>query len=104
MTSEAAVPLENSQSRQQFGLTKGASPSNAAVMISEAIAENLDEKKPTYITYLDASKCFDVVDHNSMLCCLYEQGVTGKLWKLFENMYTDISSSIKWKKNFQTHF
>ena len=97
MTRTASIPLNANQSKLQFGFTEKVSPSNAAVMITEAIAENRDKKMPTYITYLDASKCFDVVNHDSMLCCLYEQGVRGKTWKLFENMYTGITSQIKWK-------
>ena len=50
-----------------------------------------------FITFLDASKCFDVVDHNSMLRHLYDQGVHGKNWQLFETLYSNISSRVKWK-------
>ena len=45
---------------------------------------------------MDASKAFDVVDHQGMLNAIYEQGVHGRLWSIFDDMYTDVTSQVKW--------
>ena len=104
MTDEAKVPLHLSQSRHQLGFTEAASPSNAAMLVTEAIAEKARPMKATYITYLDASKCFDIVDHNSMLTHMFDQGVQGKTWQLFNNLYSDITSQVKWKGELSNAF
>ena len=49
-------------------------------ILSECIAEGLDQRQTLYVTFLDASKAFDVVWHESMLNKLYDLGITGKLW------------------------
>jgi hypothetical protein len=46
---------------------------------------------------MDSSKAFDVVNHNSMLKALFDQGIKGELWKLYDDMYHGIESTVKWK-------
>ena len=46
---------------------------------------------------MDASKAFDVVDHDGIMNHLDDQGIrsSGNLWHLFDDLYTDIASVIK---------
>jgi hypothetical protein len=49
------------------GFTKGVPPTNAGLLLTEAIAETLDDNFPLYFVFIDASKAFDVVWHPSLL-------------------------------------
>ena len=53
---------------------------------------------------MDTSKAFDVVDHKGMLNALFQQGITGNMWHLFDSMYTGITSTVKWKGETSTSF
>jgi hypothetical protein len=86
-----------SQSRLQCGFTAGLSPAYAALIMSEAIVEQKDTKKPLYVATLDAKKAFDVVDHSSLLWKWHEVGLAGILWQLKDEMYRDITTKVKWK-------
>ena len=88
--------LGQDQSQLQFGFTEGCAPNYAALMLTEVMAEAKDSGSPLFITFMDSSKAFDVVDHRAMLNALHQQGVKGELWRLYENMYTDIQSCVKW--------
>ena len=89
--------LDPQQSPYQFGFTKGCSPVYAALMLTEIIAEAKDSGTELYITLMDTSKAFDVVDHREMLNSLHEQGVTGTLWRIYDSMYDNIKSVVKWR-------
>jgi hypothetical protein len=88
--------LNRIQNRQQRGFSAQSSSVNAALLLTECIAEAKDAKSPVYIQYLDAKKAFDLVWHTGLLCALHEQGVTGPVWDMYNSMYTDISSCVKW--------
>ena len=61
------------------------------------MAEARDSKQQLLLTFMDTSKAFDVVDHRGMLNALHQQGVAGILWQLYDSMYTDMNSRVKWK-------
>ena len=63
----------------------------------EVVAEARDNKKELIVTLMDTSKAFDVVSHTGMLNAMYTQGVSGSLWSLFDSMYTNVRSSVKWE-------
>lgn len=86
-----------SHSTLQFGFTKGLSPLMAALLVSEARAEvKMCTKAPLFLVTLDSRKAFDVVCHTIMLDKLYEGGVHPALWTLVKDMYTDLTSRVKW--------
>ena len=89
--------LETVQSKLQRGFTKGTSPLYAALILTEAIAEAQDLKHPLYAAFLDASKAFDVVWHNSMLRKLYDAGLQGVDWILMKEWYSNMTSQVKWE-------
>lgn len=84
VVSRAKPILKEQQHKLQFGFTEKCSPSNCALIISEAIAEAKDLNRPLYITMMDAKKAFDVVWHESVLTSLHEQGIQGPLWKIYK--------------------
>jgi len=107
LTERIRTVLDPVQSSQQFGFTSGRSPTLCALMLTEAISEALDKKETLYITYLDAKKAFDTVWHCSMLMHLHQHGVTGNLWNIFRDMYTNVKSCVKSQgmlsEDFQEH-
>ena len=100
-----AIPtLMEQQNPMQRGFTQSSSSINAALLVSEALNEAHDNKKPVHVTLLDASKAFDVVDHDILLNELYDIGVKGKLWLTFQSMYQNATSSVKWKGILSSEF
>ncbi|MES9882009.1 MAG: reverse transcriptase family protein, partial [Sedimenticola sp.] len=89
--------LDETQSKLQKGFTPGQSSINAALILSEVIAESKNMKQPLIVTTLDAQKAFDVVHHNSLLRKLYLDGIRGDDWLLLKDMYTDLTSVVKWE-------
>ena len=48
-----------------------------------------------FITFLNTSQAFDIIDHRGMLNALYSQGVRDRLWLLFNDLYSDLQSVVK---------
>ena len=46
-----------------------------------------NEKKKTFLCYLDISKAYDVIDRNLMFLTLWQRGIRGKIWRLLREMY-----------------
>ena len=84
------------QSDHQFGFTKGLSPNMAALLISEAKAEARQNNEQLYLATLDAQKAFDVVHHTILLNRLAELGIPRDIWLIIKDLYSDISSRVKW--------
>ena len=78
--------------------------SNAALLVTEAVNEAIDTKQPIYVTLLDVSKAFDVVDHTILLDELYDSGIQGKLWLVFKQLYAKPTTSVKWNGYLSENF
>ena len=96
--------LNATQSKLQRGFTAKTSPLNAAFLVSEAIAENLDQNNPVALVTLDAEKAFDRVWHERLFLKLYEDGIQGKLWLLLRDMQANGTTRVKWNCNFSAPF
>ena len=66
------------------------------MIMSECIQESKHQKKPLSVTALDVQKAFDVVDHDSLLCKLYLDGISGDDWLLLKDLYSNMSAKVKW--------
>lgn len=85
------------QSTLQFGFTEGFSPLMAALLVSESRTEvKTNTKTPLFLITLDSKKAFDVVSHSILMDKLYESGIHPKLWTLVKDMYTGLTSQVKW--------
>ena len=80
------------------------SPVYAAIALTEVMAESNDNSTELHIAFMDTSKAFDVVHHNGLLNSIYEQGVSGGLWNLYNNLYQEIQSVVLWKGHQSTTF
>ena len=92
------------QNRLQRGFTAHCSSTNAALMITEAIAEAKDCKKPLYITFLDVTKAFDVVQHSILMDEIHRMGIQGDLWLILKQLYNRPTTSLKWKSTISEPF
>ena len=98
------ILLDPVQSPLQFGFTPKCSPVYAAIALTEILAEAKDNAQELHIAFMDTSKAFDVVHHNGMLNSLYQQGINGDLWQLYNSLYQDIKSVVLWKDHQSTSF
>ena len=69
-----------------------------------AEANDSCEELYIHVALLDTSKASDVVSHTLMLNALHQQGITGEMWQLYDCMYTNIQSTVKWKDNLPDSF
>jgi hypothetical protein len=79
----------------QFGFTEKCSPLLCAFLITEAIAEAQDNCQPLYVTFMDSSKAFDMVDHTALLNSLYDLNIDPQLWCLYSDMYTNVMTRVR---------
>jgi hypothetical protein len=85
------------QADLQFGFTEGLSMLIAAFIISKSRAESkFMTLKPLYFIALYSQTAFDVVSHKILLDKLYESGIHPSLWTIVKDLYTGMSSKIKW--------
>jgi hypothetical protein len=80
--------LEKDQSEMQFGFTQDVSPIMAALVVTEAIAEGADTKKPVFMAAIDTQKAFDVVWRDSLHKKLFKDGIHNT-WQIHKELLTD---------------
>ena len=63
----------------------------------QPIVDTVKTKKQMFLVTLDAQKAIDVVNHEILLRYLIIDGVNVDDWVLLTSIYTDMTSSVKWK-------
>lgn len=96
MESELKDAIDLQQSDMQVGFTNSRSPSLASLLITEAAAEAKHQKRPLFVTSLDAKKAFDVVKHHKLKGKLYNLGINPTWWNIIDDLYTDSKEHIRW--------
>jgi hypothetical protein len=96
--------LDSKHCKLQRGFTKGVPPTNADILLTEAIAEALDDNFPLYFVFIDTSKVFDGVWHASLQRRIHEASIQGQDWKIIDEWYKDLTSRVKWDGNFSRIF
>ena len=96
--------LKESQNPLQRGFSKDVASTNASLLLTEAIAESLDNNETLYAAFIDASKAFDVVWHESMLRKLFYTGISKETWILTTMLYQDLHSKVKWEGKISSSF
>ncbi len=66
-----------------------------ALMVTETICEAKDTNQPLFVTFLDSAKAFDMVDHCILLNALHDLDIDPFLWRLYEDMYGDVTSRVR---------
>ena len=89
----------------QFGFTKGLSPVMSALIVSEARADaKLNTCAPLFLVTLASQKAFDVVNHIILLDKLYEIGIHPVLWTIVKDLYSGLTSRVKWIEELSRQF
>ena len=76
----------------QYGFRAKRGTTNALFNLTTLLRQRIPEHKPLFAFFLDARKAFDTVPHAALMAKLAEKGVTGKLWRLIDQMYRQARS------------
>ena len=85
------------QSDQQFELTSGLSPVMAGLLVSKAKTEAIQNWHLLFLATQDSQKDCDVVHHRILLDKLLETNISRDISIIIKNLYTGISSKVKWR-------
>jgi hypothetical protein len=55
----------------------------------------LDEKRKIYAAFVDYKKAFDTIDRSSLWLKLVQLGITGKIFSVVKNMYSQAKSCVR---------
>ena len=69
----------------QYGFRSGHSTEFAALELIDIITTELDNNEVPFIIFLDLSKAFDTLDHNTLLYKLNHYGIEWVPLKLYES-------------------
>ena len=72
--------------------------------MTECINEAKNKREPLFVATLDVQKAFDVVNHELLLRKLYLDGITGNDWLLVQDIYSDMTTSVKWESHLSAPF
>ena len=76
----------------------------AALILTECINEAKNKREPLFVAMHDVQKAFNVVDHELLLKKLYLDGITGNDWLLVQDIYSDMTTSVKWESHLSAPF
>ena len=77
----------------------------SALIVSEARAEvKGNTLTPLFLVTLDSKKAFDVVNHIILLHKLYENGIRPSLWTIVNDMYSGLTTRMKWLNELSDSF
>ena len=85
-----------STSDLQFGFKSGASTDSCTGLLKNTIALHIRRKTKVYGCFLDASKAFDRVSHNTLFSILEKRDVPPILLRFLWSWYKDQSCTVKW--------
>ncbi|CAG2212927.1 unnamed protein product [Mytilus edulis] len=67
---------------------------HASFNLQEPIRHYIERNSDVIVVLLDSTKAFDTVWHDALLYKLHKYGVTGDLWLLIDEIYSDMRSSV----------
>ena len=92
------------QSKLQYGFTERKSSLMSAFLLTECQLETKSKKGTMLLTTLDTQKAFDVVSHDILLHKLYYDRIRDADWLIIKDLYTDMSTKIKWNGELSRKF
>ena len=66
-----------------------------SLLVTTAIAEANDKGIPLYISFIDSSKTFDMVDNTILMTSLHDLNLDPHLWHLYKDMYVRVMSLVR---------
>ena len=88
---EQHVPLHD----HQYAFRKHRGTTNALFNMTSTIRTRHKARQGTFVFFLDAKKAYDTVPHPALLARLEAKGVTGKLWRIIDSMYSNAHSRVR---------
>jgi len=85
---------ENLVCKQQQGFQRNVSCVTTTFNLQETIYHNVELNNKVYVAFLDTKKAFDTVWHNGLLKIIHDKGITGKIWRIIMEAYSDMTSEI----------
>ena len=80
----------------QFGFVKGKSTVDCIFVLTSIIDKIVKhEKRKVYCSFVDLKKCFDYVYRTGIWFKLIEQGVSSKIVKTLQSMYSTVKSCVR---------
>ncbi|VDI05085.1 Hypothetical predicted protein [Mytilus galloprovincialis] len=80
--------------QSQMAYQKELSSIHASFNLQEPIRHYIERNSDVIVVLLDSTKAFDTVWHDALLYKLHKYGVTGDLWLLIDEIYSDMRSSV----------
>ena len=97
---EAHVPFTHAQG----GGKRGSSTCDHLFILRAIIDISKQDKKETYLTFMDVSKAYDNADNNDMLKTVWDGGMRGKVWRILRKMNTNLKAAVKTKHGLTDQF
>jgi len=79
---------------EQGGFRSDHCCSDLIFALNECIAERKERKKNTWLCFIDVKKAYDTVWLPGLWKRLYDDGIKGPIWKLLQNWYQGVESSV----------
>jgi len=89
------IEKDNALSEVQGGFRKNYRCEDHIFTLKSITACRRAEGKDTYMAFLDFRKAFDTVWRDGLLLSAWNIGIRGNVWKLIDNLYTDVQSMVK---------
>ena len=86
--------MESQLSEDQGGFRPGRSTIDQVFTLHETLKERREQKKESYLFFVDFRKAFDTVWHNGLWKRLWDCDVRGKLWRIIRSLYRDTRLSV----------
>ena len=83
--------------KSQYGFRKNHSTELAAMEVTDTIFKYLDNKKLPIAIFIDLSKAFDTIDHETLLFKLKHYGIRGTAYNWFKSYLTNRTQYVQYK-------
>ncbi|CAG2253605.1 unnamed protein product [Mytilus edulis] len=80
--------------QSQMAYQKELSSIHASFNLQESIRHYIERNSDVIVVLLDSTKAFDSVWHDALFYELHKYGVTGDLWLLIDEIYSEMRSSV----------
>ena len=96
--------LDNFPNQQQMAYQKHLCSTFASFNLQETIHHYVERNSDVIVTFLDSQKAFDTVDHDGLKLKLFQYGIDGKLWSLLDELYSNLTSCVRYNNQVSRFF